>query len=393
MPRVLLALALVGCGGEDPLAQETVPLSEGLKDNWVSHSVGQPNNFSSVIGPERSHWVALHSGEYKSILEDEGASELVQFRAHSELAAFYHRLARISRFAWTSMGETWANKKGLNISTELHAFPQLALHSGWVEPPQDLAPLGASLQARADETLGLEIDALIAHARKPTHLSEDGRVKVYDPLVFQALASAHRANLGQTPDRALGAVLFSACPEGPVPIDSSDSPHGYTCLDQGLFSALSLPTTLGEGDEAQVARELARDLDSKVDQWRVSLTEKARPDGKALLEDLNLVDIYRSRSLLALAEVSLDRDRPRQALALAQMSQDMSKPREISPLNPPLLFAILAEAQTRTGHTREALDYLEVLARAFPEVNGLDETVGDLAVLQGINRQGDSKEL
>jgi hypothetical protein len=33
-----------------------------------------------------------------------------------------------------------------------------------------------------------------------------------------------------------------------------------------------------------------------------------------------------------------------------------------------------------------------VLTSHFPEVQGLDETIGDLAILQGLDRQGDSKE-
>jgi hypothetical protein len=256
-----------------------------------------------------------------------------------------------------------------------------------------LPPLEADLQEMVDATLGLEVDALMEQARRPSYQSADGRVKIYDPLVFQALSQAHRAKLVEAPGQSLGWSLFSACPVQPESLNTSSAAHGYGCIQDGLFAQLGLNTDLGDSDEAQTARELARQLDSRVDPWRQSLLNKASPDGKALLQDLNLVDIYRSRSLLSLAELSLDRDRPRQALALAQMAQDMSSPREIGPLNPPILFAILAEAQARTGHTREALDFLEVLGRAFPEVNGLDETVGDLAVLKGLNRQGDSKEL
>ena len=57
-----------------------------------------------------------------------------------------------------------------------------------------------------------------------------------------------------------------------------------------------------------------------------------------------------------------------------------------------LLFAVLATANLQTGHTREALDALQVLVGPWPEVTGLDELVGDLAVLEGIHRSGDSRE-
>jgi len=46
----------------------------------------------------------------------------------------------------------------------------------------------------------------------------------------------------------------------------------------------------------------------------------------------------------------------------------------------------------RLGRTREALDVLVLLEGGYPEVAPLKELVGDLAVLQGLDRQGDSKE-
>jgi hypothetical protein len=56
------------------------------------------------------------------------------------------------------------------------------------------------------------------------------------------------------------------------------------------------------------------------------------------------------------------------------------------------LQAILIEAQLRTGHTREALDCIQPLLAAYPAATGLNEVLGDLAILQGLDRYGDSKE-
>ena len=42
-----------------------------------------------------------------------------------------------------------------------------------------------------------------------------------------------------------------------------------------------------------------------------------------------------------------------------------------------------------TGHTQEALEYLAALQSAWPGIEGLDETIGDLVALENL---GDSKE-
>jgi hypothetical protein len=104
------------------------------------------------------------------------------------------------------------------------------------------------------------------------------------------------------------------------------------------------------------------------------------------------VQQYQSRVLLAWARQALDQNRPHEALAFAQIAIDVERSREITPVNAPGIFAVLAEADLRTGRTRESLDALEVLSSRFPEVEGLDETIGDLAILQGLDRHGDSKE-
>jgi hypothetical protein len=129
-----------------------------------------------------------------------------------------------------------------------------------------------------------------------------------------------------------------------------------------------------------------------MDPWRHNIGKELTDDGAELLDGLNLAGILRSRFLLALARYALVADHPRQALAVIQMAMDLENPRKIGPLNPPGFFAATAEAQLLAGHTREALDALQVLSDAYPELAGVDEVVGDLAILQGLDRHGDSKE-
>ena len=354
----------------------------------------------------RTHWIALHRSDYKAVLAEPGASEALRFRAHTSLANFYFRLARMDREAWKQTEATWSTTNGLEIAAELEDFPQVATLNGhrdpwpWPEPSNngiDGLDLGAQLAMTeaAMETLSLPIPELLARATTPSFQSKDGKISAYDPLVYQGLFLRHQSATNPPPSVDLGHVLFSPC--GTELEDSAGdnaAAHPLACFDEGLAGGdPQLDSNLGETDDAQVAREFARALDIQVSGWLQSLESRVADDGKALLRDLSLGQIYRNQNLISLAERCLDRDRPRQALALAQMALDMANPREIGPLNPPVLFAILAEANVATGHTREALDYLEVLSEAYPEVLALDETVGDLAVLKGMNRQGDSKEL
>jgi hypothetical protein len=135
-----------------------------------------------------------------------------------------------------------------------------------------------------------------------------------------------------------------------------------------------------------------RALDARLDAWEAEQVAAATPEGQALYRDLQLVPVYRSRLLVEQTRRALQDGRPHQALAIAQRALDVEHARSVGPINPPELFALLAEANLRTGRTREAKDALAVLLPGWPWLRGLDETLGDLAVLEGIGRGGDSKE-
>lgn len=85
-------------------------------------------------------------------------------------------------------------------------------------------------------------------------------------------------------------------------------------------------------------------------------------------------------------------DRPRCALALSMLALDHDEGRSIGPINSPTLYAVTAASWLATGHTREAKDALEALIETFPEVVAVNETIGDLAVLEAMGRSGDSRE-
>ena len=81
--------------------------------------------------------------------------------------------------------------------------------------------------------------------------------------------------------------------------------------------------------------------------------------------------------------------------ALQEATLDLARDvtvRDVGPANKPTLYALQAEVRLRSSRTREALDALQALAGAYPEIGGLRELAGDLAILRALDRSGDSKE-
>ena len=231
-----------------------------------------------------------------------------------------------------------------------------------------------------------------------------GRVRLYDPLLHAALAASYRAKAAMAladqdlAERAAGQPGLDLLLFGPwwsAADLQADMERAPSLDDAGAMgptlSALHLPA-VGEADGPQAPRERVRALDHALDAWTSARHDTASVDGQALLDDLRLVSQIRAQILLAWTRQALDAGLPHQATAYALLAHDVEHARTIGPLNPPRLFALAAEASLRTGRTREALDFLAVLQATLPTVKGLDETVSDLAVLQGLGRQGDSKE-
>jgi hypothetical protein len=151
----------------------------------------------------------------------------------------------------------------------------------------------------------------------------------------------------------------------------------------------SLPETWAPpmSDDPSAVRDRIRALDVLLDAWRQEQSDEA-----GLITDLKLVAGYRSRALVEYGGRLLDAGQPAGAQAAGLMALDAGSGRRIGALNPPGVFVLLAEASLRLGRSREALDMLEPLLGLHPEVLGIDETLGDLVVLDGMARLGDSKE-
>ena len=396
MRFLALAIIAMGCtSSEAPTPEGSVVMER--HESWVQTLAEKPATFGDIVGSSRDAWIALHKADWPNTLSSAGDSTSLQFRGHAEMAGLYRRLASISRHSWAKTRKIWTERPEAQPDPALLPIPALATASGLLPAEALLVAeaLPSAQREQAESTLSLSIESLLQRAQEDAIVVPGRKVHIQDPLVFQGLAMRHREALEALPaPTGPSAVLFSACAvstRGPL---APEEFHPYRCTDSGLLSQAGLGfSDLGSDDAPQAARELARALDDHVLAWQRQLDSVIDKEGLQLLDDLQLLGIYRNRTLLNLAELALDSERPKQALALAQLAQNMESPREIGPLNPPLLFAILAEANVRTGRIREALEPLEVLARSFPETSGLDEAVGDLSVLNGMNRQGDSKEL
>jgi hypothetical protein len=380
-------------------------------------------------------------------------TESASARARAELAlgALHADLARTSTVAHERLFSAWDRRGGLpaGSAAAVAALAARCVDAPWevwaarVTPgpgaayvgslqaggtlwpePADVPPALSSdpfYQRRLVHTRTLDGDpgALLAVAAAPLVIesSEAFERRVYDPCLHATLSRAwmHRAATslgGARPARgteapallqatarwteepqALGALLFA-----PWLTAGDLREEVATVQDPGLLGAtmpslagFAIERVPGTDDDVEAARQEVRRLDLALDAWRTELRGRADADGAALLEDLDLLGRFRQEWLVTRTRRAVADDRPRQALAYAQLARDVATP-GVGPRNAPAVLAVLAEAELRNGHTREALDALQVLVEVRPEAVGLRELVGDLAVLEGIDRRGDSKE-
>lgn len=416
----LALAALLACSGDgvETADREVSPLDAG----WPAELAGDPAAFVGLVEANRDGWVALHKGD---LVAAHGALEgTARARAARELSLTYADLDRLADTAWPRTFALWQERSGLEAGSALPVVAALeALDRGdgaaaeaWLaraEGASDpevraLAEALAASEAAALEPSSLEagpgacldqhlsvretgaLETLGDCGRAPlvTETSEAGSERrLYDPLVFRTLSLAWAVRAGdEAPGSDLGALIFSEH------WTAADRVADRAGEPQPTLLALGLERSAPTADEVEWARERVRDLDQALDDWEASALEAAGDDGKAILSDLDLVGVYRSRLLTSWAREALAEGRPHQALAYAQLALDASSARSTGPLNSPSLFVVLADANLRTGRTREALDSLRPLEAAWPTIHGLDETIGDLVILEGLTRLGDSKE-
>ena len=451
IPAVLVLL--VGCTSPEPTAP-TAAHAPVLDGSWVDQIVEQPERFSALAaGPARDGWIALHANDLHGAIQgfsgEDPESTLGRGRAQWELSQLYFALADAGDLAWERSFATWSEKSAIPTGSALGYVAGLAaLEQGDAEVAaawfrlcsaardplvaqaatlvaatasgqpisgDDLPPLvlryNQHLAVRSSgdvAPLALVIDQPLITELEPRPDGSDLEREFYDPQLLRTMAIAYGVQaastlgtddplvaMGQAPADSLAALLFGPVAAG---ADLSSEAQRATEAPRTLgasgpaLAAMGLDSELPATDDADWARGQVRLLDTSLDAWAISAREGASPDALALLDELQLVRIFRSRVLLALGRKALLAEHPWQALALAQLALDLESSRSINHVNHPGLRAIIIEAQLRTGHTREALDAIQPLLEAYPALTGLDEVLGDLAILQGLDRYGDSKE-
>lgn len=384
---MLLLGGLLACNGEADVA--TAPPSP-LDATWVATIVREPTRFEASIGAAetREGWIALHKNAWIAATAGKGAPAR---RAAAELAVLHGVLAAVSNDAWRTLGTTWELRGTLPLDSALPTLIALSAKDAgdnvawarWLQMPRRTDTTVDARVAQHEALRKGEGDPssvlTLAGAPLVTEPGVSGTRSLWDPMVHLTLSLGYgRALTDDYPTDLLERTLFSGA------IDPADGAPSASLAKLGL--------ALPQKDDAEACRELVRAFDRQLDPWAIQLAATAPDAGKSLLTDLRLVEGLRARALVDWAVDALGLDRPRCALAFAEMALDHEHPRELTPLNSPTLFAVSAAANLRTGRSREALDALQVLVGPFPETIGLDETVGDLAVLQGLDRAGDSRE-
>lgn len=382
-------LLVLACTGETTAPEAS---TEPVPATWIGELAAEPSAFGTLMEAEpREAWVALHANQLLAAYAAfAGSPSPGKQRTASLLARLNRSLDRSLKRTNTKITQMRAERSlaasdGLTTYTAMSVCDADALKieaSGWVEH-------AALLQ-------GTDGEALTAALAAPVLVEPaDGFERTfYDPCGYGALARiwSERAVYGPgTPlsspiggasfplNQALFSAFLTSADVGKDPIDTAPG-----------AATLGVRPVAGEATR-QSAREQARELAEGIQKLGKASTAQAPAEGTALLDELRLLDRFQHDWLTLRAEQWVLAGQLEPAHAMLEQTIDVAQP-GVGPHNSPLTLALLAETHLATGHTREALDALQRLSEAHPEVKGLQERVGDLAVLEGLGRHGDSKE-
>jgi len=452
---MLLAIlwSLIGCGGGEapppepanapaPVPEpEPEPTLDPAAYGWVSEAALQPSAFEALVSSHREPWIAMHGHRYEDAIvgfEDQPKNKA---RAQMALGLFHEDLARLTGVTMDAFLGEWEARVELPKESSLYAIAAMASacnvdvnYAAWgnrAKPgtegfqfAQQVARGVPPLDYTGSDSFGRRMTlhrnvakeggalALISAASEPLVTETgDGFERVfYDPCVHDTVsrhfvpasmvsvgaeAADYRA-MGAWAGNGLAGRLFSTWL---TPVDLSaalnvppdDIRPGTVGMRLPSLRKLGVKGMSGAGDSVDAARADVRTVDKALDAWEGEIREAASDEGKALLDDLGLMKRFRQEWLVVRARGALLNNRPQQALAMLELGRDVAAD-EVGPTNSPHLYALQAEALVRLGRAREALDALAPLWRARPEITGIKEVLDDLAVLDSLGTEGDSKE-
>ena len=421
----MLLVAALGCGTEQPELPPPTP-------SWVATLATDASTFTAVMEPGRDGWIALHANDPRQAVSLFADQAHTRARAEWQLAVLHADLASLSAAAHLSLFTAWEARGTLPESGVLMTIAALS--------EQCDGGTGARWASRADGAGAALVTSVAANGGRPWELSTAPRDAVevrmglhqraragdlealekasltpllsetgdgftrelYDPCAHSSLSAGWSKRVATSlaaedwrgaaawADDGMSGLLFS-------PWATADELRETmaTAAAPGLpgsVQPLGLPANLpGDADIPDAARDEVRSLGDALTTEHEALAAAGSEDGLALLAELGLEDRFRQEVLVVRARAALAADRPAQALAYLELARDVTD-HAVGPLNSASLFVLMASANLRLGHTREALDTLTPAAAHVPAAAGVREIVADLAVLQSLDRQGDSKE-
>lgn len=389
LPLVLLG-TLGGCS-EAPTAPDTPPDTS----SWLAEAILTPSAFEALTASNRDGWVALHASDLNTAITAFASDSTGQVRARLARQAVYADLAAMTDLAvWRTL-HVWESR-GLPADDGILGVAPLWRRCGGPQRlPEALtegAPLpfdGTAVPDWASDRIaayGGDAEALRSVVHTPVMQNETRIIR--DPCGYAfLLAGDDPATLIQSLSQAEGLAsrFLSATPTAEDLTDQS----ARTALPGRMgASSPSLPTfTVTDLPSLHTS---VQDLDTAIEEERRRIVLQAPLDGVSLLSELALSERLRQEVLIARSRTLMN-DSPALAGALAEIAWDATD-RAVGPRNTAGAASTRARALLQQGRTREALDALEPLLTVMPESAGAREWVADLAVLEGLDRTGDSKE-
>jgi len=374
---MLALLALLACSSTPTAAPQP------KQELWLQRVAQTPDAFQALMEApaggvsSRDGWLALANGEPRAALADFTAAgnHLGELRAKLDIGLLTSDLNRLERRIVARVKERLAERPaGSSAALEQTVAVGKDCAVALATPPAAFAARAASHSA--PWSLGAEPFA--------TEQAEDYVRRTWDPCVAYSLAQVTSPDgtaaalelQGLADDDPLGASLFAAWPTAAKAASASSDLLG------------AAPPTAA-ADDPQAALDHIRSFDTALQALSTSMDGQP---GAGLVRDALLANRLEQAWLLAQARVALNANRPHQALVYANRALNPGAGADAPP--PPLDALVLhADAALASGRTREALDSLLQLARRGPPVaTGLHELTSDLAVLEGLGRQGDSRE-
>lgn len=434
---------LFACGESEPVVEEVAPAPDpavGL--GWVGALAFHPEQFTAAVEGHREGWVALHANDPGAAWAAFSAAPVDAAgaaRAALALGVFHEDLAALSGLVHETLWTRWSQAKDAAPMPE--DATMVAAFGASCNGRESATAWAARVKTGADQPLAV----VISTARSPFQVSEgtgvvgkraavhrkamaatdpaglvevagtpiwtDGAPKaerhLWDPCVDATLARIWYARASGTqgtadPARswkspqglggdALPVSLFAAWLDGPELQRELHLAKRMGEVGARSGTALGVSPVVGPTDAPDAARTMASALDAALAAWSAKILDQAPPEGEALARELAVVARLRQQWLLARTRVELGADHPKLAGVLVQLAEDRDRA-GIGPGNDPSLWVLRAHAELANGHFREALDALHAVVEAFPHAKGIEETLSDLVVLDGLGKPGDSKE-